>query len=323
MENNSQEIVEVEVISSDLAFQQDKALIDTQIATAKTYPRNLTRCINNVIALVTMDKETAGTCNYSLPRAGKAVSGPSVHLAKILAQNWGNMRVDAKVVSIDAKQITSQAVAFDLENNLAIRVEVKRSIVNRDGKKFNDDMVTMTGNAANAIALRNAILAVIPRAVVDKAYNAAKQTITGDVSDKTKLIARRKQVFDGLKDTYNVTEKEALSAIGKAALDHVTADDLMVLIGIGQAIKDGDTTVEQAFKEQSIKSEKSASQADKIKKATEEKPKSVLIDIEWLREKLDEVRDRLPVGDLKEANRVINGNITDQFANLKDILEAV
>lgn len=39
-----------------------------------------------------------------------------------------------------------------------------------------------------------------------------------------------------------------MSAIGKAAIDHVTGDDLVVLIGIGTAIKDGDTTVEQAFK---------------------------------------------------------------------------
>jgi len=242
------EITEVtEEVSPQIIYQQDKAQIDVQIATAKAYPRNIKRSTENALAIVTMDGETAKTCTYSVPRGGKSITGPSVHLAKILAQVWGNMRVEAKVVSIDLKQITSEAVCFDLENNLAIKAQVKRSIAGKTGR-FNDDMITVTGNAANSIALRNAILSVIPRAIVDKVYNAAKQTITGDVSDKTKMIARRKQVFDGLKDTYLLSEKEILSAIGKAAIDHVTSDDLVVLIGVGNAIKDGDTTVDSAFK---------------------------------------------------------------------------
>lgn len=237
--------------SPEVIYQQDKAVIDIQIATAKNYPRNIKRATENSIALVTMDRETASTCTYSVPRGGKAITGVSVHLAKILAQNWGNMRIEAKVISIEEKHITSQAIAFDLENNLAIKVEVKRSIMQKSGR-MNDDMITVTGNAANSIALRNAILSVIPKAVVDRVYSEAKKTITGDVSDKTKLIARRKQVLDGFKDTYEVTEAEVLGAIGKAAIDHITPDDLVVLIGIGQSIKDGDTTVEMAFRSKGV-----------------------------------------------------------------------
>lgn len=245
---NETEIVEItEEVSPLVVYQQDKAAIDVQISTAKAFPRNLKRSIENAIAIVTMDVETAKTCTYSVPRGGKAITGPSVSLAKILAQVWGNLRVEAKVVSIDAKQITSEAVCFDLENNLAIKAQVKRSIMTKTGR-MSDDMITVTGNAANSIALRNAVLSVIPKAVVDKVYNSAKSTITGDVSTSAKLIARRKQVFDGLKDTYSLTEKEILSAIGKAAIDHVTQEDIVVLIGIGTAIKDGDTTVEIAFK---------------------------------------------------------------------------
>jgi len=245
-ETNTEFSETVEEVNSMAIYQQDKAQIDVQISTAKAFPRNVTRSINNAIAIVTMDRETAATCTYSVPRGGKAITGPSVHLSKILAQVWGNLRVDAKVVAIDAKQVTSEAVCFDLENNLAIKAQVKRSIMTKFGR-MSDDMITVTGNAANAIALRNAILSVIPTAIVNKVYGAAKKTITGDVGDKEKLIARRKQVFDGFKDSYSLTEKQVLVAVGKATLEHVTADDLVVLIGIGQAIKDGDTTVEEAF----------------------------------------------------------------------------
>jgi len=220
----------IEAVSPQVIYQQDKAQIDVQISTAKAYPRNIKRSTDNCIAIVSIDQDTAQTCTYSVPRGGKAITGPSVHLAKILAQQWQNLRIEAKVVGIDATHVTSESVCFDLETNVAIKTQVKRSIVGRAGR-FNDDMITVTGNAGNSIALRNAIFAVIPRPVVDRVYKAAKDTITGDVSDKAKLILKRKQVFDTFKESLSVSEAEVLSAIGKASLDHVTPDDLVVLIG--------------------------------------------------------------------------------------------
>jgi hypothetical protein len=257
------ENISIENLDLQTIYQQDKALIDGQVATAKAYPRNIKRATENAIAIATMDRETATTCTYSVPRGGKAITGPSVHLAKILAQCWGNMRIETKVIAIDAKQVTSQAIAFDLENNIAIKVEVRRSIMTKNGR-MTDDMITVTGNAGNAIALRNAILSVIPKSIVDKAYNESKKVITGDISDATKLLQRRKAVFDGLKNTYNLTEAEILSAVGKAAIDHITGDDLVVLIGAGQAIKDGDTTVELAFKSGKAKAPEINKEAERI-----------------------------------------------------------
>jgi len=262
--NENTEVQVMEISGNEVAYLQDKAQIDVQISTAKAFPRNLKRSVGNAIAIATIDKDTAATCTYSVPRGGKAITGPSVHLAKILAQCWGNMRIEAKVIGVEAKFVTSQSVAFDLENNLAIKVEVKRSIMTKSGR-MNDDMIVVTGNAGNSIALRNAILAVIPKGVVNNVYAAAKQVITGDISDENKLIKRRKQVIDGLKDTYTVTEAEILSAIGKASIEHVSADDIVVLIGIGTAIKEGDTTVESAFKgkKDNVKEPKSKDEAEK------------------------------------------------------------
>lgn len=289
-------------ISPEIVYQQDKAAIDMQISTAKAFPRNIKRATENALAIVTIDVETAKVCTYSVPRGGKAITGPSVHLAKILAQTWGNLRIEAKVVAIDNTQITSEAVCFDLENNLAIKTQVKRSITGRSGR-FNEDMITVTGNAANSIALRNAILSVIPRSVVDKVYNTAKQKITGDVSDNTKLIARRKQVFDGLKDTFGLTEKEILTAVGKAAIDHVTADDLVVLIGIGTAIRDGDTTVEEAFKG-----------------AKNGNGNGTTVTVEEIQKLIQEKMEFLTADELKDAKRIIANNETNSFKKLHTFL---
>jgi len=244
-ENTELSVIETEI--NGLAYLQDKATIDVQVSTAKLYPRNIKRSTDNAIAIATMDVETAATCTYSVPRGGKALTGPSIHLAKIIAQTWGNMRTETRVTEVDSKTLTSQAFAFDLESNLAMKFEVKRSIITKFGR-MNDDMIAVTGRAANSIALREAILSVVPKAVTNKVYKAAMQTITGDISDETKLIKKRKQVIDALVQTYSVTEAEILNTIGKAAIDHIGADELVVLIGIGTAIKDGDTTVDQAFK---------------------------------------------------------------------------
>lgn len=243
--NQQEEIVEVS------QYEGDRAAVDVQVSTAKQYPRNVRKSIDNAIAIVTMDKETASTCNYAVPRGGKAITGPSVHLAKILAQTWGNIRCEARVVEIDGKRVTSEGICWDLENNVAIKATVKRSILTRSGR-MSEDMITVTGNAANSISLRNSILSVIPKAVVDKVYKAALETITGDLSDETKLTAKRMKVIKGLKDAYDITEEEILSAVGKASQSHLGAAELAVLIGIGQAIKDGDTTVEEAFKSKKV-----------------------------------------------------------------------
>ena len=188
----------------------ERANIDIQVSTARAYPRNLSRCINNSIATATMDRETAQTCGYALPRGGKPITGPSVHLAKLIVAQYGNMRIDARVIAINEREVVSRGMAWDLESNNAYAVEVRRSIIGKNGR-FSDDMITVTGNAANAIALRNAVFAVIPGAIVDKVYRAAQQTITGDLSDENKLIQSREKAIIGASTTNFTTCSENLS----------------------------------------------------------------------------------------------------------------
>lgn len=244
---NTEETQIITVSAQEIIMQQDKAQIDMQIATAKAYPRNVTRATNNVVALVQMDAEFADKCNYALKRGGKVISGPSVNLAKAIIQEWGNMRIDTKVVGESATQITSEGLCWDLEKNLAVKVQVKRSIMGNKGR-YNDDMITVTGNAANSIALRNAVFAVLPAAVVNKTYKAAIAMITGDISTADKLNLERKKLLDAFKDVYKVTEQEVLDYVGKAAVETLTVEDIVLLKGVGTAIKNGDATVEDQFR---------------------------------------------------------------------------
>lgn len=226
----------------------ERANVDSQIATAKQYPRDLRRAINNSIAMATLDVPTAQSCGYALPRGGKPITGPSVHLAKLIVSNYGNIRAEAKVVQITDKQVISRGTCWDLENNVATAFEVRRSIVGRSGQRFSDDMITVTGNAANSIAYRNAVFSVIPKAITDKVYQAAQHTITGDLSDEDKIIARRKKCIDFFKDEFGISEQEVVMLCGKQTVNQIKANEIALLLGITQSLTDGDTTVDDLMK---------------------------------------------------------------------------
>ena len=243
------EVIQVEPQSVTQLDAVEKANVDVQVATAKTFPRIISRIMNNSIALVTMNKETAQSCSYALPRGGKPITGPSVHLARILAQQYGNMRAEAKVVEITDKQIISRAMAWDLESNYAVAFEVRRSIVDKYGRRYNDDMITVTGNAANAIAYRNAVLAIIPKGIMEAAYKAAQDLITGDLSDEAKLVVRRKKALDFFNDEYGISESEVLKMLGKQTIQQIKAEQIALMLSTQQALKDGDTTVDELMKD--------------------------------------------------------------------------
>jgi hypothetical protein len=224
----------------------EKAQIDTQIATARTYPRSIKLAIDNILTLATLDEETAEECIYALPRSGKPIRGPSVRLAEIIAQCWGNNRVDARVVQIDRvnKVIVAEGTYMDLESNTATRSSVQRRISDKKGSLFNDDMITVTGNAAGSIARRNAILAGVPKGVWRKAVVAAELIIKGDA--KT-LVERRDQAVKAFA-MFGLAPEQVFQIIGVKGLDDIALDDLATMRVIFAALKNKEQTVEELLR---------------------------------------------------------------------------
>lgn len=225
----------------------EKANVDVQVLTAKQFPRNITRAIQNSIVMATIDPDTAQTMRYALPRGGKPITGPSVHLAKLIVSNWGNIRAEAKVVQITDSQVVSRGTCWDLENNVATAIEVRRNIKGKNGQRFSDDMITVVGNAANSIAFRNAVFSTIPKTVTDKVYKAAQECITGDLSDEAKLLQKRTNCLKFFNDEYGITEEEVIKLCGKQTVNQIKADEIALMLGIYQSLKDGDTTIEEVL----------------------------------------------------------------------------
>lgn len=241
-EEKTQEIERSTVDMETLAVL-NKSEIDQQIATAKRYPRSIVAFRNEILQLVTLTESIADECLYAVPRDGRPIEGPSVRFAEAAASSWGNCRAGARVVAEERDYVIAQGVFYDLEKNVAINFETKRRITKKDGRRYSADMIGTTGNAACSIALRNAILKGIPKAFWNDAYEAARKTAMGDA--KT-LVARRADMLAALQK-YGVTPQMVFDRLAIKGIEDITLEMLLLLKGIGTAIKEGDTTVEQAF----------------------------------------------------------------------------
>lgn len=236
------ELASMSVESGTVALL-NKSEIDQQVATAHRYPRSVKRFRDEALQMVTLNESIAESCIYALPRGGKTIEGPSARFAEVVASAWGNCRAGARVVSDAGEFITAQGVFHDLERNVAITYEVQRRITDKNGKRFNADMIGVTGNAASSIALRNAILKGVPKAFWDDMYQAARATVMGDFKTLANRRADAMKAFVAL----GVTEAQVLAKLEVAGVEDIGLEHLVVLRGMITAIKDGDTTPEQAF----------------------------------------------------------------------------
>lgn len=259
----------INVSQSTMLEALNRSEVDMQIATAKAYPRDLQAVLNKIETLATYDKETAEDCFYVLRRKGasgtQVIEGLSVRMAEIIAGCWGNLRVQARIIGNDGKTITAQAVCHDLESNLAVSVEVKRRITDKQGKTFSEDMQVVTGNAACAIAFRNAVLKVVPKSITKSAINKAKDVALGQSIDLETSRQNIIQYFGKL----GVTEQQLFDYLDIKKLNEIDVEMVYELRATANAIKEGTTSVQETFIKPS--EEKKAAEEAKAKAESNKK----------------------------------------------------
>jgi len=223
--------------------QLNSAEINQQIMTARAFPRSIVGFRRSMREMVTYDEATALSCLYALKRSGKVIEGPSIRFAEAAAQSWGNVRCGARVVDIGDEFITGQGFFYDLEKNVAIAVEVMRRITDSKGARYGDDMIGVTGNASCSIALRNAILRGIPKTAWLDPYLAAKDLAVGKGESITIKRENMIKAFAPL----GVSKEQIFGLLGVKGLDDVTYENLMLLAGVLNSIKEGGEKAEVIF----------------------------------------------------------------------------
>jgi len=226
-----------------------KAEIDQQVATARAFPRSMKVFREEMQAMVTMSEEVATECIFALPRGkddngeAKFIEGPSARFAEVLVYNFGNARAGARFLSEEREYVLCEGFYHDLEKNIATRVEIRRSIMTKNKQRFNSDMITVTANAACAIARRNAILQGIPKALWSAYYDLAKKTAIGD---EKSLAAKRTWLLKYFMALQISTDRIFEFLDVKCEAD-ITLDDIAILKGIANAIKEGAVNPDNAF----------------------------------------------------------------------------
>lgn len=255
MKQQDEEVLEREVSDVDTATLAllNKSEIDQQIATAKRYPRSIRDFRDEAMEMVTLSTEVADECIYSLPRrerdpdsgeyTTKFIEGPSARFAEIILSAWGNTRAGARVVNEDDRFVTAQGMFYDLQRNVAIVYEVKRRITGKKGNRFSDDMIGVTSNAACSIALRNAICKGIPKAFWSGIYDAAVKTLEGDIN----TLTQQRENALGAFAKHRVSPEMVYQLLGVKGREDIKLEHLRYLKGALNALREGDTTVEQLF----------------------------------------------------------------------------
>lgn len=237
----------IKVEQAEILQAINRSEVDIQIATAKQYPRHLPTVLNQIATLATLDVETAEDCFYVLRRNGdngsNSIEGLSVRMAEIIASAWGNLRVQTRIIGNDGKTITAQGICHDLETNMAYSGEVKRRITDKYGKTYSEDMQVVTGNAAAAIAFRNAVLKVVPKAVTKRVIADVKQVAMGQALDLETSRQRMVDYFGKL----GVTEELLLEYLELKKREEIDKERVFELRALANAIKEGTTTVQEAF----------------------------------------------------------------------------
>jgi len=253
-ENEKSEAIVPEIVTGSALERIERATVDVQIATAHQYPRSMAVFKKRAMEMVTLDEETAQSCIYRRPvgkdKSGRPeyAEGKSIRMAEIVGACYGNIRVGSILVEQTPRYVKARGVAHDLESNFAASSEVVESTVDRNGNPYSERMRMVVAKATLAKARRDATFQVIPGALCKSLEDAARTTAIGTTAT---LGKRRALLLDWINKA-GVTPKRVWKALGINGVDDVGLKELETLTGIKTAIKDGDTTIDEAFPRASV-----------------------------------------------------------------------
>lgn len=241
---------------------------ETIRAIALARPRDPQEVLAQALAQLEMFPAFAAASYYSIPfkdhivgckdRKGctcpeTRVEGPSVQAARAIAQLWGNLSVSSgRILSEDENTYTVEAVAIDMETGYRKSrcMPISKYGYLRGGATYRlseDKLAKALGREA-AKAERNVIFDVIPYPLRIAYYERAREIATG----RTKSS---RGMFDPIKKAPEIEEAFAklgisgpqLTAYLGHAIELITRDEAADLLGIRNAIRDGEVDAETVF----------------------------------------------------------------------------
>ena len=201
----------------------------------------------------------ATLAEYSFPRGGKTVRGPSVYLAREAAACWGNVRYGSVIVGEHEGKIHVQGFAWDVQRNVAVvQEDLFEKRIQRRKRLGNGEYETQWVvpderdlreliNKRAALCVRNAILQVVPSDFIEAACEEARRT--QQAAARGELAKDRKTAVRDLTKAFadqGVTVKMLEERL-EHALDAIDDVELAELRTIWKSINDGQSRREDYF----------------------------------------------------------------------------
>jgi hypothetical protein len=220
-------------------IEQARAIQEVQgaIIIARKFPRDEKVALGKILKACER-KELAEQATYAFPRGDQTVTGPSIRIAEVLAQAWGNMQTGVRELSRTRGESTAQSYAWDLETNM--RAEKTFQVKHWRDTKGGGYAITSERDIYEAVANQGArrqracILAVIPGDVVDAALAACEKTLDAKQDPFDVRLKKMVEAFAAIKVTV-----QALEAKLHKKLDAFTPADLKSMGRVLLTIQDG------------------------------------------------------------------------------------
>lgn len=280
---------------STVQSESQRAIAEVQAALviAKQFPRNPIEAYDRVMNAC-QRPGLAQSAVYSYARGGTSVTGPSIRLAEMLAQNWGNIQYGIRELSSENGESTVEAFAWDVETNTRQTkvFQVPHIRYTRQGtKKLTDprDIYELVANNG-ARRLRACILGVIPGDVVDAAVDQCEKTIHASADTSPEGVQKLIKAFE----QFGVS-KDDIEGFIQRRVDAITPANVVSLRKIFTSLRDGMSSAKDWFKG-----------AKTVDVAAVEAPKPTLNDDEF-----DAALEQLNAGAIDKAYILDGYTLTD------------
>lgn len=247
MQNYEPQVVTQKSVNAEMMVSRQAQEVQAAMVVAKKFPRDEavseTRIMN-----ACKRRSLAEQATYEYPRGTETVTGPSIRLAEVIAQNWGN--IDFGITELEQKngESTVMAYCWDLETNTRqtkiFTVPHIRSTKN-GSKALTDprDIYELVANQG-ARRLRACILGIVPGDIVESAVTACRKTLAGGGG---KPFAERVDACINLfREQYGVPKESLEKYIGMNT-NGWTEQTLVRLAAVNTSLKNGIADLSQFF----------------------------------------------------------------------------
>lgn len=185
--------------TAEAGQQREIAEVQAAMVIAKRFPRNQMEATDKILQACTRTSLAEGAL-YSYSKGGSDVTGPSIRMAEVLAQCWGNISFGIRELEQRNGESSVEAFAWDIETNTRqVKVfQVGHVRHSKSGvKKLTDprDIYELVANQG-ARRLRACILGVIPGDVTEAAVKQCEETLHANADTSPEGIKKLTSAFE-------------------------------------------------------------------------------------------------------------------------------